>query len=125
MQIAIVGAGGVGAYLGVLLADRGDQIVLIDQGEHVQALASEGVHIQSRARGSSFARLPTTDRPDEVGPVDLVLYCVKTYDNASAIPALRPLIGPGTSDRDVPERRRQRRAACRGVRRRVGASGRR
>jgi 2-dehydropantoate 2-reductase len=97
MRIAIVGAGGVGAYLGVLLADRGDEVVLIDRGEHLRALASEGVQIHSRARGELLARLPATEDPAEVGPVDLVLYCVKTYDNATAIPALRPLVGPGTS----------------------------
>jgi 2-dehydropantoate 2-reductase len=97
MRIAIVGAGGVGAYLGVLLADRGDEVVLIDRGEHARILAAEGVRIRSRARGELHARLPATDSPDAVGPVDLVLYCVKTYDNGAAIPALRPLVGPTTS----------------------------
>jgi 2-dehydropantoate 2-reductase len=43
------------------------------------------------------AKLPATDDAATVGPVDLVLYCVKTYHNAEAIPALRPLVGPGTS----------------------------
>jgi 2-dehydropantoate 2-reductase len=97
MRIGIVGAGGVGAYLGVLLADRGDDVILIDRGEHARALASEGVQIHSRARGELSARLPATEDPADVGPVDLVLYCVKTYDNAAAIPALRPLVAPGTS----------------------------
>ena len=97
MRIAIVGAGGVGAYLGVLLADRGDEVVLIDRGEHVRVMAAEGVQIHSRARGELHATLPATDNPAEVGPVDLVLYCVKTYDNDTAIRALRPLVGPNTS----------------------------
>jgi 2-dehydropantoate 2-reductase len=97
MRIAIVGAGGVGAYLGVLLAGRGDDVSLIDRGEHVRALAAEGVKIRSRARGELAARLPATDDPAQVGPVDLVLYCVKTYDNAETIPTLAPLVGPDTS----------------------------
>jgi 2-dehydropantoate 2-reductase len=97
MRIAIVGAGGVGAYLGVLLADRGDDVVLIDRGEHVRAMSSEGVHIRSRARGELHAHLPATENPAEVGPVDLVLYCVKSYDNATTIPSLRPLVRPNTS----------------------------
>jgi 2-dehydropantoate 2-reductase len=97
MRIAIVGAGGVGAYLGVLLADRGDEVVLIDRGEHLRAIAAEGAHIRSRARGDLHARLPATAHPADVGPVDLVLYCVKTYDNAAAIPSLRPLVGPSSS----------------------------
>ena len=32
----------------------------------------------------------------DLGPADVVLYAVKTYDNASALPLLRPLIGPDT-----------------------------
>jgi 2-dehydropantoate 2-reductase len=96
MRIAIVGAGGVGAYLGVLLADHGHDITLIDRGEHVRALINEGVTITSRARGQLHAKLPATGDPATVGPVDLVLYCVKTYHNDVAIPAMRPLVGPET-----------------------------
>lgn len=97
MRIAIVGAGGVGAYLGVLLAGGDDEVILLDRGEHLRALASDGVRVRSRARGELSARLPATDDPAAVGPVDLVLYCVKTYDNATAIPSLRPLVGRRTS----------------------------
>ena len=97
MRIAMVGAGGVGAYLGVLLAERGNDVVLIDRGEHVRALATEGVTIRSRARGELHARLPATDDPAEVGPVDLIVYGVKTYHNSVAIPAMRLLVGPETS----------------------------
>jgi 2-dehydropantoate 2-reductase len=96
MRIAIVGAGGVVAYLGVLLADHGHDITLIDRGEHVRALINEGVTITSRARGQLHAKLPATGDPATVGPVDLVLYCVKTYHNDVAIPAMRPLVGPET-----------------------------
>ena len=97
MRIAIVGAGGVGGYLGVLLANGQDEIILIDHGDHLRALAADGVRIRSRARGELHAKLPATDDAATIGPVDLVLYCVKTYHNAEAIPALRPLVGPGTS----------------------------
>ena len=97
MRIAIVGAGGVGAYLGVLLAEHSHDITLIDRGEHVRALARDGIHITSRARGELHAKLPATSDPATVGVVDLVLYCVKTYHNDVAIPSMRPLIGPETS----------------------------
>ncbi|MCC6174437.1 MAG: 2-dehydropantoate 2-reductase [Chloroflexi bacterium] len=97
MRIAIVGAGGVGAYLGVLLAGYAHDITLVDRGEHLDALRHEGVTIRSRVRGELHARLPATDAPSDVGPVDLVLYCVKTYDNATAIPSLRPLVGLRTA----------------------------
>jgi 2-dehydropantoate 2-reductase len=96
-RIAIVGAGGVGGYLGALLDGRGAQVSLVDQGAHLEVLRTEGVRVRSRARGELHARLPATDDPGTIGTVDLVLFCVKTYDNAVAIPSLRPLVGRETS----------------------------
>ena len=97
MRIAIVGAGGVGGYLAALLSGQGNELALVDTGEHLRALQDEGVRIRSRARGELHARVPATDDPATIGAVDLVLFCVKTYDNAAAIPAMRPLVGPATS----------------------------
>jgi 2-dehydropantoate 2-reductase len=97
MRIAIVGAGGVGGYLAVLLAGQGANVSVVDRGEHVRAIDSGGLHVRSRARGELHARARATDDPATIGPVDLVLYCVKAYDNATAIPTLHPLIGPRTS----------------------------
>jgi 2-dehydropantoate 2-reductase len=38
-----------------------------------------------------------TDDPADVGPVDLVLFCVKLWDVESAGERIRPLVGPGTA----------------------------
>jgi 2-dehydropantoate 2-reductase len=95
MKIAVVGAGGVGGYLAALLHER-HEVSLVDRGEHLAALRTDGLRARSQARGELFARLPATDQPAEIGQVDLVLYCVKTYDNEVAIPSLRPLVGPET-----------------------------
>jgi 2-dehydropantoate 2-reductase len=37
-----------------------------------------------------------TDDPAEVGPADLVLFCVKAYDTEDAAARLRPAVGPDT-----------------------------
>jgi 2-dehydropantoate 2-reductase len=97
MRIAIVGAGGVGAYVAALLDGRGHEIVLLDRGEHLRTLRDAGVLVRSRGRGELRASLPATNDPASVGTVDLVLYAVKTYDNPTAIPAMRPLIDPDTA----------------------------
>ena len=95
-RVAIVGAGGVGGYLAPLLQRQGVELALLDRGAHLAAIRSDGVRVRSRAHGELHARLPATDDPAEVGPVDLVLFCVKAYDNEAAIPSLRPLVGHET-----------------------------
>jgi len=44
------------------------------------------------AKGAFF-----TDDPAEAGPCDVILFCVKTVANAAAIPAIAPMVGPGTA----------------------------
>ena len=47
--------------------------------------------------GAGFTvHVPASDDPEQVGPVDLVLFTVKTYHNDAAIPAIAPLVGPET-----------------------------
>ena len=96
MRIAVMGAGGVGGCLGALLARAGNDVSLIARGEHLEAIQSSGLRLKQDA-AEFTVQVPATNDPVEVGTVDLVLYTVKTYHNAQAIPALRPLIGPSTA----------------------------
>ena len=96
MRIAVMGAGGVGGCLGALLAKDGNDVSLIARGHHLEAVRTSGLRL--RMAGDEFAvKLPATDDPQEVGPVDLVLFTVKTYHNSLAIPAIAPLVGTGTA----------------------------
>ena len=91
-----MGAGAVGGYLGGLLAHAGNPVVLIDLGEHLRAIQANGLQIRSE-RGDFTVAVEATDQTTDVGPVDLVLFTVKTYDNEEAIPLIRPLIGNNTA----------------------------
>ena len=96
MKIAIIGAGGVGGYLGALLAREGHEVALIARGEHLRAMRERGIRIES-VHGDFTARPAlVTDRPEEAGVVDLVIFTVKTYDTDEAASAARRLAGPGT-----------------------------
>jgi 2-dehydropantoate 2-reductase len=53
--------------------------------------------VRSPALGDFTARAQAEPDTARVGPVDLVLFAVKAYDNATAIPALHPLLGPQTA----------------------------
>jgi 2-dehydropantoate 2-reductase len=96
MRIAVVGAGGTGGYFGGLLARAGEDVAFIARGTQLEALRARGLTVESRLAGSFTVAVRATDDPDEVGPVDLILFCVKTYDTESAAEAARPLFRPET-----------------------------
>lgn len=96
MKILIMGSGGVGAYYGGLLARAGHDVTFVARGAHLQAIQNRGLIVQSVHGDFVVAPAQATDDPATVGPVDLVLFCVKTYDTETAAQAIRPVIGPHT-----------------------------
>ena len=96
MRIAIMGAGGVGGCLGGLLGKAGNDVWLIVRGEHLEAIRANGLKLV-RPDTEFVVHVNATDNPAEVGPVDLVLFTVKTYQNRHVITTLKPLMGHQTS----------------------------
>ena len=97
MRIAVVGAGATGGYFGGLLARAGQDVTFIARGAHLEALRARGLTVESTLAGTFTVPAQATDDPNEVGPVDLVLFCVKTYDTETAAGSIRPLIRPDTT----------------------------
>ena len=97
MKIAIVGAGGVGGYLGGLLAKEGHEVAFIARGSHLDAIQTYGIRVRSVHGDFEVRPALATDRPSEFGHADLVLFVVKTYDTETAAEASRPLVGPATT----------------------------
>ena len=93
MRIAIMGSGGTGGYFGGLLAGAGEEVTFIARGAHLEALRLRGLTVKSRLAGDFTLPVRATDTPNDVGPVDLILFCVKTYDTDTAAESIRPLIG--------------------------------
>lgn len=96
MKFAVFGAGGVGGYLGARLAAAGHEVHLVARGEHLAALQSDGMHVES-VLGDATVDLPATDDPTDVGPCDCVLFCVKAYDTRDAAADLSLLLGEHTA----------------------------
>ena len=94
MRIAVMGAGGIGGCLGALLARSGNDVTLVARGAHLEAIQQNGLQVKS-PNGDFTVDTAATDDPSQVGPVDLVLFTVKTYHNAQAIPLMKPLVGEG------------------------------
>jgi 2-dehydropantoate 2-reductase len=96
MRIAVFGAGAVGGYLGACLARGGADVSLIARGAHLEAMRERGLTLVTPDGERSHVDVRATDDPNEVGPVDVVLFLVKAYDTESAAQRLLPLIGEGT-----------------------------
>jgi 2-dehydropantoate 2-reductase len=96
VRVAVFGAGGVGAYFGGRLAVAGDEVHLIARGAHLEALRRNGLHVRS-PKGDFDVALAATDDPADIGPVDFVLFAVKSQDTAAAAARLGPLLHPDTA----------------------------
>lgn len=97
MRIAVMGTGGVGGYFGGLLAHAGYDVTFIARGEHLAAIRTRGLQVQSVHGDFVVAPAAATDTPATIGPVDYVLFATKTYHLDAALAAMRPLIGPQTA----------------------------
>ena len=96
MRVAVLGSGGIGGYYGSLLAKAGHDVVFVARGPHLEAIQRRGLTVRTQAGEST---LPVTAVADTsgVGPVDLVLFCVKSYDSESAARLLAPLMARHTT----------------------------
>ena len=97
MRIAVIGTGGVGGAFGAALAKAGADVTFLARGKHLEAMRSEGLRVESPRGDVHIHPCKATDKPDEIGIVDVVLFCVKLWDVESAGAAIKPLIGPGTA----------------------------
>ncbi|MEW5991119.1 MAG: 2-dehydropantoate 2-reductase [Chloroflexota bacterium] len=96
MRVAVFGAGAVGAHLGARFAAARADVHLIARGAHLAVLRSKGLTLIA-PDGVTTHDVWATDDPASIGPVDLVLFCVKSYDTEAAAARLSPLIGPRTA----------------------------
>ena len=97
MRVAVLGSGAVGGYYGAKLARAGHDVTLIARGAHLAAIRERGLEIRSPMLGDFTVRCAAEEDAQRIGAVDLVLVAIKTYDNESALPLLRPLVGSETT----------------------------
>lgn len=95
MRFAIIGAGGVGGPLGLALAQAGHDVTFIARGAHLAAMRAHGLRIIG-LRDVHVEPVQATDDTAAVGPVDAVLFTVKSFGLDAAAKALPPLLRPDT-----------------------------
>lgn len=97
MRIAIMAAGGVGGYLGARLVAGGFDVSFIARGSHLGAMKKNGLQLESALGDLDLKDITVTDNPAEIGPVDIVIFTVKLWDNDTAAEMCKPLISDQTA----------------------------
>jgi len=96
MKFAIIGAGGVGGYFGGKLAQAGQDVTFIARGEHLKAIRQKGLRVESISGDFNIYPAKATDKPAEVGVVDVALLCTKAWNIPEVIEQMVPLMGENT-----------------------------
>jgi 2-dehydropantoate 2-reductase len=97
MRIAVIGAGGVGGPFGAVLAKAGADVTFVARGAHLAAMRTRGLSVLGPRGDVHLTPAQATDDPASIGPVDVVLFCVKLWDVETAGAAIRPIVGPSTA----------------------------
>ena len=95
MKVCIYGAGAIGGWIGVRLAQAGCDLSVVARGATLEALQAHGLRLQSG--GETFAaKVKASASPADLGMQDLVVIAVKAPALAEVAAAIRPLLGPDT-----------------------------
>jgi 2-dehydropantoate 2-reductase len=97
VKLAVIGIGGIGGYIGGLLAKAGEDISYIARGATLERIRTKGLQVHSDIHGSFVVqpRMITQDG-SEIGIVDAVFVCVKGYSVETAYQSVIPLVGDNT-----------------------------
>ncbi|HEX8417086.1 MAG TPA: 2-dehydropantoate 2-reductase [Methylobacterium sp.] len=97
MSIAIVGAGAIGGFLGVRLANAGERVTFIARGANLAAIRENGMRlIEEDGSEIHVKTLTATQSMADAGPHEVVLLTVKAHQVGPIAADLHHLIGPET-----------------------------
>lgn len=92
MKFVVIGTGGVGGFFGGKLANAGEDVWFVARGKHLEAMRTSGLVVRSTDGDFTIPSGKMTNRLDEIGPADVILFCVKSYDTEVASRQLAPLL---------------------------------
>ncbi|TMU56546.1 ketopantoate reductase family protein [Flagellimonas algicola] len=100
-RILIAGIGGVGGFFGGLLAKQFEdnqrvEVSFLARGAHLKKIQEAGLTvIEGKEQFVAVPKL-ASDNASEIGEVDYIIVCTKSYDLEQTIEQLAPCIGPQT-----------------------------
>ena len=96
-RLAMLGAGSLGALFAHHLALGGADVHVVDLWEeHVDAIRTNGLRVQTGGTTTISPIRKATTRVEEVGPVDMLVLFVKTNASRAALASAKSMVGPNT-----------------------------
>lgn len=98
MKLAIMGAGGVGGYIGakLLLSNDKNDITLIARGSHLEKIKKDGLTLIDNGIKQTVKPGHIAEDTKGLGIFDLVIFCTKAYDLENAANKLKNNIDKNT-----------------------------
>jgi len=90
LKVCIYGAGAIGGFLAVQLAQSGAELSLVARGPHLQAMRANGVRLLIGGEERA-ARPRCTDDPSTLGPQDCVIVTLKAQQISAAAASIASL----------------------------------
>lgn len=94
-RVAVVGAGAVGGYFGGMLARAGAPVVMIGRAAFVEAVGKNGLFLDT-LHFKETVRVAASTEIKEARDAEIVLFCVKTTDNAQTARELERVLAADT-----------------------------
>jgi 2-dehydropantoate 2-reductase len=96
VRICVYGAGAIGGYLAVKLAEAGCKVSVVARGAHLAAIEKNGLTLLSGAERTTV-RMPCAEDPGELGVQDHVIITLKAHSVSPIVERMIPLLGDDTS----------------------------
>ena len=89
MKIIILGAGGIGSFVGALLSEEND-VLLIGRTEHVDKINKDGLAISGCVNGNF--KVKAAEKIEDIEEGSLIILTTKTLDIESSLKEIKSLI---------------------------------
>lgn len=97
MRIAILGLGAVGATVAAGLKKQEKDLIFIARGETKKVLLEKGLYLESELLGDGVIHAGmVSDDPEEIGVVDVLFLCSKSYGLEEACEKYAGIVGRDT-----------------------------
>lgn len=96
MRVCIYGAGAIGGYLGVALAEAGCEVSLVARGPHLAAIRAHGLTLLKDGARRTVT-LAASEDPADLGPQDHVIVALKAHSVPAVAQKMTALFHEETS----------------------------